>query len=727
MATLRTKTVTHSNEPGSEAGFLARYAGLVSGRRSKWAVLLIWLVLIAAGGSLAAKLGDVQDNDPETWLPSSAQSTQAVELAEKYFADKDSSTAVIVYARGSGLTAADQEKIAADRSALGDGIAVGDVSEAQVSEDGKAAFLSYPLRTHPSDNAVLTDAVDESETLVKNDAPAGLDVRVAGEAGSVRDFAEVYGGMDGALLGAALAVVAVLLLLTYRSPVLWMVPLLTVFLASQVASGVVYLLAQHAGLLVNGLSAYILMILAVGVGTDYALLLIARYREELHRHEDRHDAMRIAVRHSLPALAASAATVGVATLCLVFGSMNSTQGLGPVVTIGVAVVFLAMTSLLPALLVVLGRWAFWPFVPRHAPGYDAGAEKDHGVWARVAQVVGRRPRTVWAASLGVLAVLALGTATVETGQTQAEQFTKTVDSVEGQRLLAEHFPAGSSAPADIYVPAEEADTTLRTVQDVSGVESAATQRTADGWTHLTAVFEDAPDTQAAKDTVERMRTALGNAEGGGVEAVVGGQTAIALDTSDAQRDEEMLLIPLILAVVLLMLVLVLRAVVAPLVLLVSVVLSYASAVGAASLLFHAIDHPRIDRGLLLIGFLFLVALGVDYTIFLMARVREEVKLRGHRGGVLTGLTVTGGVITSAGVVLAATFCVLAVIPTVGSLQQGLLIAIGILLDTFLVRSLLIPALSLGIGPRIWRPGHPEDEAPPRSERPSETARVDVGA
>ncbi|WP_409239853.1 MMPL family transporter [Streptomyces sp. PA5.6] len=699
---------------------------MVSGRRSKWAVLLIWLVLISAGGSLAAKLGDVQDNDPETWLPSSAQSTQAVKLAEKHFADKDSSTAIIIYARGGGLTDADRDKIAADRTALQDDIAVGDVAPPQISDDNKAAFLSYPLRTSPSDNGVLTDAVGDSEDIVKKGAPDGLDIRIAGEAGSVRDFAEVYSGMDGALLGAALGVVALLLLLTYRSPVLWIVPLLTVFLASQVASGVVYLLAKHAGLLVNGLSAYILMILCVGVGTDYALLLIARYREELHRHQDRHEAMQIAVRRSLPALAASAATVGVATLCLVFGSMNSTQGLGPVVAIGIAVVFLAMTSLLPALLVILGRWTFWPFVPRHTPGYDASAEKEHGTWARVAGAVGRRPRVIWAASIGVLAVLALGTTTVETGQTQAEQFTKSVDSVEGQHLLAKHFPAGSSAPADIYVPAAGAGTALQTVREVPGVESAASERTAGGWTHLTAVFEAAPDTAAAKDTVERMRTALDRTQGESAEAVVGGQTAIVLDTSDAQKDEELLLIPLILAVVFLMLVLVLRAVVAPLVLLASVVLSFASAVGAASLLFHAIDYPRIDRGLLLIGFLFLVALGVDYTIFLMARVREEVKLRGHREGTLTGLTVTGGVITSAGVVLAATFCVLAAIPTVASLQQGLLIAIGILLDTFLVRSLLIPALSLSIGPRIWRPGHPEDEAPLTGERPAQTARVDVG-
>ncbi|WP_407564719.1 MMPL family transporter [Streptomyces sp. 184] len=679
-------------------------------------VFAVWLLLIVAGGSLAAKVADVQDNDPETWLPSSAQSTQAVELAEEHFDDKDNSTAVVVYARDGGLTSADLEKITADRGGIGDGIASGEVGEPALSEDGQAAFLSFPVRSDPGDNAVLTDAVDAADEVVTAGRPDGLEVRVSGEAGSIRDFADVFAGMDGMLLGAALAVVAVLLLLTYRSPVLWIVPLLAVFLASQVASGVVYLLAKHAGLVVNGLSTYILLVLSVGVGTDYALLLIARYREELHRHEDRHEAMRNAVRRVLPALAASAGTVGLATLCLVFGSMNSTQGLGPVVAIGIAVVFLAMTSLLPALLIILGRWTFWPFVPRFSPGYDAGVEKEHGWWARVSGVVGRRPRTVGAASLAVLIALGFGVTTVEIGQTQEEQFTKSVDSVEGQELLAKHFPAGSSAPADVYVPEGGTDAALQAVQAVDGVASASAADSAGGWTHIEAVLADGPDTSAARDTVERMRDALDDAGGESADGLVGGQSAMLLDTSDAQSEEEMLLIPLILGVVLLMLVLVLRAVVAPLVLLVSVVLSYASAVGAASLVFHAIDHPSIDRSLLLIGFLFLVALGVDYTIFLMTRVREEVRSRGHREGTLTGLTVTGGVITSAGIVLAATFCVLATIPTVASLHQGLLVAIGILLDAFLVRSLLIPALSLEIGPRIWRPGHPEKAAAPAGDR-----------
>lgn len=723
---MKDRPVTPSDGTGGRAGFTASYARMVSGRRSKWVVLVIWLVLIAAGGSLGSKIGDVQNNDQETWLPSSAQSTQAVKLAEKHFADRHTSGAVIVYTRSGGLTTADRAKISADQGAL-QAVAVGPVSAPEFSTDGKAAFLSLPLRTSPSDNNVLTHAVDRSEDVVRNGAPAGLETKVSGEAGSIRDFADVYSGMDGALLGAALAVVAILLLLTYRSPVLWLVPLLTVFLASQVASGVVYLLADHAGLLVNGLSTYILMILCIGVGTDYALLLIARYREELHRHEDRHEAMRIAVGRSIPALSASAATVVLASLCLVFGRMTSTRGLGPVVAIGVAVVFLAMTSLLPALLVILGRWTFWPFVPRHTPGYRGGADQEHGAWARVAGAVARRPRAVWACCILVLAALALGTATVETGQTQAQQFTKSVGSVEGQKILARHFPAGSSEPADVYVPTPGSTDALRIVRAVPGVQSADTQRTAGGWTHITAVFKDAPDTKAARSTVDRVRAALDKGPGRTSDAVVGGQTAIALDTANATRDEELLIIPLVLLVVLVMLVLVLRSVVAPIVLLLSVILSYAAAVGAASLIFHAIGYPHMDRGLLLIGFLFLVALGVDYTIFLMARVREEVRYRGHRDGVLTGLAVTGGVITSAGIVLAATFSVLATIPTVSSLQEGLLIAVGILLDTFLVRSLLVPALSLSIGPAIWRPGHPETQAPPEGEHPLETTRADVGA
>ncbi|WP_331767868.1 MMPL family transporter [Embleya sp. NBC_00896] len=702
------------------------WSRVIAGRRSKWAVLVLWVVLIAAGGTLASQLGSVQDNDPQTWLPADAQSTKAVDVAKDHFAQKDVSTAVVVYARAGGLTTRDLTKVAEDRAAYtAQEFVAGEVPQAAVSDDGEAASLSVPVRTDTSDNSVLADGVDDLRSLARQGAPPGLDVRIAGEAGNIADFINVYSGMDATLLAVTLGLVALILLVTYRSPVLWLVPLLAVALGSQVASGVVYLLAKHAGLLVNGQSAYVLTVLVLGVGTDYALLLIARYREELRRHGDRHEAMAHALARCLPAITASAATVILATLCLVFGSMNSTRGLGPVVAIGVAVVLLAMISLLPALLVVLGRWVFWPFIPRHtdaSPDATAGPDAPARGWARVARTVGARPRTVWVASALVLGGLALSATTVSTGLSQAEQFTKQVDSVAGQQLLAAHFPAGSSAPVDVYVRDPEVATALAKLPGVPGYVSAGAVASADGWTRLAVVLDSGSDTRAARHGVERMREVLDHAPGEAKTALVGGQAAIALDTSNAQADEERLLIPLILGVVLVMLIALLRALVAPVVLLVSVVLSFAAAVGAALLLFQALDHPRIDRGLLLFGFLFLVALGIDYTVFLMTRVREEVARRGHREGVMAGLTVTGGVITSAGIVLAATFCVLAVIPTVNALQQGLLVAVGVLLDTFLVRSLLVPALAIDLGPRFWRPGHPEAALPHNQHRP-ETPRT----
>ena len=453
--------------------FFGRYATLVAGRRSKWAVLVFWLLLIAVAGSLASKIGSVENNDAQTWLPASAQSTRALAVAEQYFAGKDTSTAVVVYARASGLTAADLSAIDADRKLMASA-AAGVISAVTESGDRKAAFISVPLRTSPSDNSVLGTEVTQLTSTARSGTPAGLEVAITGPAGDVADYIHVYTGLDTALLGGTLAIVALFLLAIYRSPVLWLVPLLSVGLASEIASGVVYLLAKHAGLTVNGESAYVLTILVLGVGTDYALLLIARYREELHRQQDRHAAMASALRRCLPAITASAATVAIATLCLLAGRMNSTRGLGPVVAIGIVVAFLAMTSLLPALLVILGRWLFWPFIPRYQAGYDtAGLAQQHRFWTRVARTVGRNSRPLWIVTALVLAGLACGAFSVTTGQTQAQQFTRPVSSVTGQQLLDRHFPAGSSAPADVYVPVGDATAALATVRHTPGISSAS--------------------------------------------------------------------------------------------------------------------------------------------------------------------------------------------------------------------------------------------------------------
>jgi putative drug exporter of the RND superfamily len=728
------RTMTTSSPPArtaaagsaGQAPYFSRYARLVAGRRSKWVVLVFWFILIAVGSSLAAKVGSVANNDAQTWLPASAQSTQALVVSEQHFAAKNVSTAVVVYARRTGLTATDLDKIRADRSLLTrQGAAVGAIAAPIESPHGQAAFLSVPLRTSPSNQNTLGNEVKHLRAVAQDGAPAGLQVAITGPAGSLSDYINIYSGLNGAILGVTLAVVALLLLITYRSPFLWLFPLLTVALASEVANGVIYLLGKYGGLTVNGESGYVLTILVLGVGTDYALLLIARYREELHRHENRHDAMETALGRCLPTIAASAATVAIATLCLLLGSMNSTRGLGPVAAIGVVTAFLAMTSLLPAVLVILGRWVFWPFVPRPHEGYDhAVTEQEHSVWARIAGVVGRSPRPIWIGTALVLGALTAGALAITTGQTEAQQFTRPVESVTGQALLNQYFPAGSSGPADIYVPSGGATAALSAAQHVPGVTSASAVASSGGWTHITAVLTAAPDTAAARQTVASIRTALAAAPGQARSALVGGPSAVTLDTYSAEAAEEHRLFPIILGVVLIMLILLLRALVAPVLLVLAAVLSFAAAVGTASLLFRALGHPQVDGGLLLFGFVFIVALGVDYTIFLMTRAREEVQRRGHRDGVLASLTATGGVITSAGLILAATFCALTVIPTVGSLQQGLLVAVGVLLDTLLVRSLLVPALALDVGPRVWRPGHPERLAPrpsgsyaPRYRRP----------
>jgi RND superfamily putative drug exporter len=731
--------------PPPTAGRPSRLVAVITGRRSKWLVLVLWIGLLGFGGTLGSKIGSVQNNEAQTWLPAHAESTRAIDVADDHFSQRNTLDAVVVYARPGGLGAADLATAETVRTDLARRhIAAGPISPVAVSSDRRAALITVPLPTSKTNIHTLGDAVDALRDQATSHVPPGLEVHITGQAGNASDFIHAFSGVDGALLAATIGIVALLLLLTYRSPVLWLVPLLSVGLASQVASGTVYLLAKHAGLLVNGQSASILTVLVLGVGTDYALLLVARYREELHRHPDRHEAMAFALRRCLPAISASAGTVIIATLCLAFGSMNSTRGLGPVSAIGVAVAYLAMTTLLPALLVILGRWVFWPAIPRPAiprptvpgaagagaavpgPRVDdtarrsaAGADSaaaEHRAWARVARRVGRSPRPIWIGAVLVLAALAVGSATVSTGQTQADQFTRTTDSVRGQRLLAAHFPAGSSAPADIYTHTATAARVTTVARAVPGVAAVRDAGTNDGWTHLVAVLADPPDTHAAQTTVQRLRGQLHAVPDSGT--LVGGQSAIALDTSHAQTSEEKLLIPLILAVVLVILLLLLRAVVAPVVLLLSVVLSYGAAVGTATLLFHALGHPRIDRGLLLMGFLFLVALGVDYTIFLMTRAREETQRRGHRDGVLTALTVTGGVITSAGLVLAATFSVLAVLPIVSSLQQGTLVAVGVLLDTFIVRTLLVPALALDIGARMWWPARLGHAAAPRPADPA---------
>ncbi len=693
----------------------------MSPRLTKWLTLAVWLALAAVLFPLAAKLTGAEKNDATAWLPRSAEATRAVARAEQAFPHSQNLVAVVVYVDDAGITPADRAKVDADRAGLAGYAVAGQLSPVTASADGKALLVSFPVA---GDNEAQVTAGKKIKETIKAGTPPGLHAALTGPAGGVADVVDSFSGIDGTLLLVTAVVVALLLLITYRSPVLWLVPLISVGVASQAATAVVYLLARHAGLTVNGQSQGILTVLVFGAGTDYALLLIARYREELHRHADRHRAMAVALRRSFPAILASAATVAISLLCLLAAQMNNIRGLGPVAAVGVVTAFLAMTTLLPALLVICGRWLFWPFVPRYVAG---GAVADeHAVWGRIARGVARRPARVWVTTAVVLAALAVGMVGMRTGLRQTDQFTKRVDSVTGQQFVDAHFAAGASGPAQVITAASGAGAVADAARGVPGVAQVRPAVvSADGrWAEVDVVLADPPDSAAAKATVDRLRAAVHPVAG--AQALVGGQTAVLLDSERAAGHDNRVVLPLILGVVLLVLILLLRALVAPVLLVASVVLSFAAAMGTATLIFKALGHPRIDLGMPLLAFLFLVALGVDYTIFLMTRAREEVARVGHAAGVPRALAVTGGVITSAGLVLAATFAVLAVLPLVTMLQMGIIVAVGVLLDTLVVRTLLVPALAGSVGRAVWWPGRLARAAQAAGRRTEGAVRESVG-
>ncbi|MGC9539587.1 MMPL family transporter [Streptomyces sp. UG1] len=669
---------------------LQRVARAPGGRRGKWLVLAAWLILTVALGPLAGKLGDVEETGPNAFLPRGAESARVNTELEKFRTDTVM-PAVVVYT-GDGAKAAS----ATDRDALTRYVAAGqEISGPIPSEDGKALMTIVPLDGEDD----ITDKVDELRDVAGANAPPGVAVEVGGPAGSLTDSVAVFDGLDETLLLATGLVVAVLLLLTYRSPVLWLLPLFSVGFAAVLTQVTTYLLAKHAGLPVDPQSAGILMVLVFGVGTDYALLLIARYREELHRHQDRHEAMRIALRRSGPAILASAATIAVGLSCLAFADINSSRSLGLVGAVGVVCGFLAMVTVLPALLVIAGRWVFWPFVPHDG----TPARKPRTIWSRVGAAVAQRPRWSWLMSVAVTGVLALSATGINMGLTQAEMFQDKPESVVAQERISAHYPSGASDPADIITRTDrtaEVRTAAAAVDGVARVEEGGGRTPDSRLTALTVVLKDAPDSQAAKDTIDDLREAVHP-----MGALVGGTTAETLDTQRAADRDLTTVVPVVLLVVLAVLVLLLRALIAPLLLLATVVLSYFAALGASNLLFeHALGFAGVDWSIPLMGFVFLVALGIDYNIFLMHRVREETGRLGHERGVLEGLTSTGGVITSAGIVLAATFAIFAGLPLVTMAQMGVLVGIGVLLDTFLVRTILVPALALDLGRWFWWPG-----------------------
>ncbi|MGW6027108.1 MMPL family transporter [Streptomyces sp. NPDC055099] len=707
-------------------------AWLVCGRRTKWLVVLFWLVVTVAAAPLAQKLTDAQDNQASSWLPGSAESTQVLEISEEFRPEQI--PAIIVYARDGGLTAEDRARISEDVDELKELSAHGvrgaetrgpvfDTKNTSGADAAEAAQIFVPITMDEKGWERITPAVDSMREVV-GEGSGGLSVHVTGPGGTSADFSEAFEGIDSTLLLSAAAVVVVILLITYRSPVLLIVPLLAAVVSLFTAQALIYLLAEHAGLTVNGQSAGILTVLVFGAGTDYALLLVARYREELRRHEDRHEAMQLALHRAGPAVIASGATVVVSMLVLLTADMNSTRGLGPVAAIGVAVALLAMLSLFPALLVVCGRWLFWPLIPHN--GSEEPTER--GIWARMGRRIAHRPRLTWSVTAVALAALALGLTQLRAeGLSNADSFTDKPDSIVGQEVQGKYFPAGSGDPLVIVANADQADEVRDAVAGTRGVEPASigvppgTKAEAGGQVLFEATPTDPSDSDAAKQTVERVRDAVHAVPD--ADAQVGGGTAALLDMDRATTHDNKLVIPLVLVVVLLILAVLLRAVVAPLLLIATVVLSFSAALGISALAFrHLFDYAGESTDFPLFVFVFLVALGIDYNIFLSTRIREEAGRQGTRAGVVTGLAATGAVITSAGLVLAGTFAALGTLPMVAFAEIGFAVALGVLLDTFVVRSVLVTALFLDVGPKVWWPhALSKDPAVPRTPEPAKVS------
>ncbi|MBV9204782.1 MAG: MMPL family transporter [Actinobacteria bacterium] len=696
-ARLRARGSGGSGAPdGARPGALGRLTAIVCGRRSKYLVVAFWILVVAALGSLAGKLQGAEKNDASAYLPASAESTQ--ELNEQnLFQSKNLNPALVVYVRPGGVTAADLRKADADARYFASLPQVnGRVATPVVSGDHQAiqTYIGADLGYNSDLSGFVTTVKDTATT-----DSAGMRVYVGGPAASAADEVKIFKGIDSTLLYATLAVVIVLLLLTYRSPVLWLLPIISAGVALTVAQAVIYLLTQHANLTVNGQSEGILVVLVIGASTDYALLLIARYREELRRHADRHQAMAVAMRRAGPAIIASGLTVVAGMLCLLAAESNDISGLGPVAAIGIAVGLVAMITLLPALLVVFGRWVFWPA----RPGFGSAEPTSRGLWSRVGQAIARRPRTVWVVTAILLGVGAMGLIGFHFGTlTVAQSFRGTPPSITAQNVLAEHFPAGSGEPVDVIANAGRAGQVRAALAATPGVASVAPPVIRDGRAFVQATTTMPPDSPAAYTLVGTIRGTVHAIPG--ADAKVGGGTAINSDVASAAAHDRDLLIPLILGVVLIILGVLLRAIVAPLMLIATVVLSFAAALGISAFFFtHVFGFAGADTSVPLFVFVFLVALGIDYNIFLMTRVREESIRSGTRRGALTGLAATGGVITSAGLVLAGTFAMLGTLPLVEFTEIGFAVALGVLLDTIIVRSVLVTALTLDIGRHVWWP------------------------
>ena len=693
-------------------------------------VVIIWFLIAGVFGPLFGKLTSVQENNNSSFLPKGAEATLAADEIKTFSSQDSFNFPTLILFEGKvnpASIAAINEHMAGVGALTLDGtdakisdyLAPGQVISVFPSQDGQAILANVPLdgnslsKSLPNEKPVLPAVVDALRADIKPLAEAnGVTHYVTGPGGLLGDLFAAFGTLDSSLLLTTLGVVAIILIVVYRSPVLWIIPLLSSLFALSTAGGIVYLLAKNNIIDVDGQSQGILSVLVIGAATDYALLLIARYREELHHHENRFDAMRTAYKGVWEPILASGSTVSISLLILLFSQLTNTAGLGPIGAIGIVCSMITILTLLPALLLVFGRWIFWPRIPRN----DGDDHVMSGMWSKVGNSIGRNPRKAWVISGTVLLLFAFASTTLKAdGIGTVDTFTGNPESVVGQKLLTKHFPGGEGDPTQVVVALDKVGAVTAALKNAPGVTNISPQldgipvpgqplpamKVVNNRAILNLTLDKAPDSVEAGNDIPEIRRLAHAAD---ATSLVGGTSAVYFDVRTANNHDNKTIIPIILLVITLILGLLLRSIVSAIVLLGTVVLSYFATLGVCALVFnHVFGFAGGDNSFPLFAFIFLVALGIDYNIFLMTRVREESQKIGTRSGVIKGVTVTGAVITSAGIVLAATFAVLGLLPLVPLAELGFAVAFGVLLDTIIVRSILVPALVHEIGPKIWWP------------------------
>ena len=699
-------------------------------------VVIAWFIITGVFGPLFGKLTSVQENNNSSFLPKGAEATQASEVIQT-FSGKDSFnfptlilfegdvTPKTIAAVNDHLVEVGSVTLGGTSAKISDYLAPGQQITVFPAQDGKAILGNIPLdgnsiaKLLPNDKPVLPAIVDALRADIKPIAEAnGLTHYVTGPGGLLGDLFGAFGTLDSSLLLTTLAVVAIILIVVYRSPILWIIPLISAMFALSTAGGIVYLLAKNNIIDVDGQSQGILSVLVLGAATDYALLLIARYREELHHHESRFDAMRAAYKGVWEPILASGSTVSISLLILLFSQLTNTASLGPIGAIGIVCSMITILTLLPAFLLLFGRWIFWP----RRPEFDGDDHVMTGTWNKVGKAIEKNPRRAWVIAGTFLLLLASASTTLKAdGIGTVDTFTGNPESVVGQKLLLKHFPGGEGDPTQIVVSVDKIDAVSAAVKGAPGVTDVTPLldgfaipgqplpkiKIVDNKAILNVTLDKAPDSVEAGNDIPKIRELAHAAD---ATSLVGGTSAVYFDVRTANGRDNRTIIPIILFVITLILGLLLRSILSAVLLLGTVVLSYFATLGVCALVFnHIFGFAGGDNSFPLFAFIFLVALGIDYNIFLMTRVREESQKIGTRAGVIKGLTVTGAVITSAGIVLAATFAVLGLLPLVPLAEIGFAVAFGVLLDTIIVRSILVPALVHEIGPKVWWPSKLQHE------------------